>query len=131
MFVTYTLIEIVGRIMICFPFLFQGFNAIFKFGTHSDRIRGRNVPASRFVLGCGLVMMFAGSGMILFDFFSALGAGLLIIFTLTAAILYHNFWSMSDPKLKREKLNSFLSNMVIIGGLLLVIANAPKQFGQL
>jgi putative oxidoreductase len=126
---TYIVIELVGRAMIAFLFLFQGFNAILKFDAHSDRLRQRNVPLPQLMLTIGLISMFVGGGMILFKDLAAAGAGLLIGFTVVATFLYHNFWSTSDPNRRGEKRNSFLSNAAVIGGLLLVLAHALNPSG--
>jgi putative oxidoreductase len=117
------LIEMAGRIMIAFLFLFQGASAAaFRFGFHVERLRARRVPAPKFALVCGFAMMFIGGLMVLLDVFAAIGAGLLIAFTILATLLYQNFWSIEDPARRREKRSAFIYNVAIVGGLLLVVA---------
>ena len=53
--------------------------------------------------------------------FPIVGAIGLILFTIAANALYHNFWTFSGAE-RVSHLGSVLTNAAIIGGLLLVIA---------
>jgi putative oxidoreductase len=122
MLVDDVVLGLAGRVMIASLYLFQCFNGIHRFQSHSDRIRARDVPAPALVLACGLAMMFTGSIMVLLNVYAAFGAELLIIFTIVATVLYHNFWSTEDPRQRRGKRNNVVNNVAMVGGLLLVIA---------
>jgi len=47
----------------------------------------------------------------------------LILFTIVASIMLLNFWDMEGPS-RESAMNGFLSNIAIIGGLLLAAAGA-------
>lgn len=51
------IIEMIGRIMIAFLFIYKGISAIGRFEFYSRRLRQRKVPAPDFVLVCGLAML--------------------------------------------------------------------------
>ena len=83
--------ELVGRAMRALLFLFQGITAIPRFSYNYDKLRRCHVPAANFALACGLTMMLVGASMMMFGVFPALGAGLLIVFTLVATVLFLEF----------------------------------------
>ena len=60
-----------------------------------------------------------GAFCLITGFKKELGAGLLIIFLIPTTILFH-------PPSEAGQLTQFLKNVAIIGGLLLVVASAPK-----
>ncbi len=101
------MVETLGRVMIGGMFLFQGGGAIQRFDFHVGRLRTYNIPGAGFILCIGFAMMFTGGAMVVFNIFSAVGAMLLLVFTVTATILFQNFWSIDEPKRRREKRTSF------------------------
>jgi putative oxidoreductase len=113
--------EVVGRAMLALLFLFQGITAIPRFAHHSAKLRKCSVPMPDLVLACGLAFMIGGGAMVLTGFFAEFGAGLLIVFTLVATVLFQNFWSIEDPDLRKDKRGSFLYNLAVMGGLLLIL----------
>jgi len=115
-------IETAGRIMIAALFLFQAFGALQRLDFHIGRLRSRRVPAPAIVLGFGLAMMLIGGAMVLVNIYAGIGAALLFVFTVTATVLFQNFWSIKEPDRRREKRTSFMYNLAIIGGILLVMA---------
>lgn len=44
---------------------------------------------------------------------------------LAGTYYFHNYWSFDNPEIRQEFFKTFLKNISIIGGLLLVIANGP------
>lgn len=115
-------IEAAGRMLVGVLFLFQGFGAFQRLDFHIGRLRSRHVPAPGVVLAFGLAMMLAGGAMVLVNFYAGIGAALLFVFTVTATVLFQNFWSIKEPDRRREKRTSFMYNLAIIGGILLVMA---------
>jgi putative oxidoreductase len=79
-------------------------------------------PAAAFWLG--QAMLFAGCALVLADWHADVGAALLIAFTVAATAIFHRFWSMQDPMKRLFSRITFTSNVAILGGLLLLLANA-------
>jgi uncharacterized membrane protein YphA (DoxX/SURF4 family) len=48
---------------------------------------------------------------------------LLIVFTVLATALLLRFWEMDDPMKRIGMQNGFMSNVAIVGGLLLLLQN--------
>jgi putative oxidoreductase len=123
------LIATAGQVLIAFLFLVQGVGAIGRFQFHAGRLRACKAPAPGLVLSVGLAMMLVGGSMVLLNVFSRYGAALLLVFTVAATILFQNFWSIEDAARRREKRTSFIYNLAIIGGLLLVISHGTRLGG--
>ena len=80
----------------------------------------------------GMLMKLAGSLSILLGFRVRLAALLLVIFTVTATLAFHDYWNLvadevSPLKLRHEQ-HSFAKNVCITGGLLLLAAVGPGRF---
>jgi len=48
---------------------------------------------------------------------------LLIIFTVLATAIFHRFWQRQDPTQRNASRIALLSNVAIVGGLLLLLEN--------
>ena len=121
----HTLIEILAHAMIAFLFLYRGVAAIPRFDHHKARLAAKAIPAAGFVLACGLGLMIVGGALVLLGTYAAAGAAMLIVFTIAANVLYHDFWSVEDQQKRRQERNSFYNNVAVMGGLLLVATGGP------
>jgi putative oxidoreductase len=116
-------IETVGRAFIAALFLHQGYYAMIKrYGFHTERLRSRKFPVPSLVLAIGFAMMFGGAGMMLLNIYAGVGAVFLLIFSVLATVLFQNFWTIKEPERRAEKRASFMFNLAVIGGILMVIA---------
>jgi len=70
-----------------------------------------------------------GGLMLLFGILSRLAAFGLLLFTIAASVLGHNFWTMTDPQMVYVNIGQFLKNMGIIGGLFLIVAYGGGSVG--
>ena len=119
-------LQIAGQVLIGSLFVAQGIGALSRARVkfHSGRLGERRIPAPDFVLVCGLAMMLAGGVMVMADIYSEVGAGLLLVFSIVATVLFQNFWTVRDPTARRGKRGTFFNNLAVIGGLLLILAFA-------
>lgn len=62
-----------------------------------------------------------GGLLVLIGIFTRFGALLLSLFIIPATLLYHSFWTLSDPE-RDIQLVMFMKNMAILGGLMIVLA---------
>jgi putative oxidoreductase len=68
-----------------------------------------------------IVCEFGGALMVLLGWNACLGALLLIVFTVPATLMFHNFWAV-DPAQYQNQFNHFMKNLAIIGALAYVMA---------
>ncbi len=118
----HSIAQIIAHAMIGFLFLFRGLGALGDFADHLSRFEKLKVPFPRLVLAGGFATMLIGGVMVLLDYRAAIGAGMLIVFTVLANLLYHHFWSMDDPRQRQTHTWIFCNNIAVMGGLLMVIA---------
>lgn len=122
MYEGHTALQIAGQVLIAVLFLGTGLiNATTKVQQHVDRMAAMNIPAARLVLWTGFALQFAGGLMILVDVWTAIGAVILILFTILASAIFHRFWLVDDPLRRHFHLSFLFSNCAVVGGLLLLI----------
>jgi len=123
MYQDHTAWQAAGQLLLAFAFLATGVrNAGWKFEQHRARMAACGIPQARLALIAGFVLQFSGGLLLLFDWHRALGAGLLIAFTVLASAIFHRWWLIADPLLSHLHLSNLIVNAGVIGGLLLVAA---------
>jgi len=66
---------------------------------------------------------FAGCALLLAGWHADVGVILLIIFTVLATAIFHRSWHRQDPTQRNASRIALLSNVAIVGGLLLLLEN--------
>ena len=123
MYQDHTAFQAAGQLLLAFAFLATGVrNAFWKFRQHLDRMLAYRVPQARLALVAGLALQFSGAILLALDLWRALGASLLIAFTVLASAIFHRWWLVVDPLLSHLHLSNLIVNCGVIGGLLLVAA---------
>jgi putative oxidoreductase len=121
MYRDHTTLQAAGQLLLAFAFLVTGVrNAGWKFEQHLERMVAIGVPRAKAVLIVGFALQFAGATLLALDLYRALGAALLVAFTVLASAIFHRWWLMRDPLLRHLHLSNLIVNAGVIGGLLLV-----------
>ena len=81
----------------------------------------KGVPAPALAVGGSGVLLFLGGLSLLLGYHPTIGAALLVIFLLGVSFGIHNFWAVQDQA-KQAEMISFLTNMAILGLLLMTLA---------
>jgi len=117
-----TPLHVAGQLLMAFLFLGTGIvNVTTKFRQHLDRMVSIGVPYARPVLVAGFAMQFAGGLLLALDWHRALGAAILIVFTVLATAIFHQYWRVEDPLRRHLHVSFIFSNCGIVGGLLLLM----------
>ena len=117
-----TPLHVAGQLLVAFLFLATGIvNVTTKFRQHLDRMAAVGVPHAKPLLIAGFAMQFAGGLLVALDWHRALGAAILIVFTVLATAIFHQYWRVEDPLRRHLHVSFIFSNCGIIGGLLLLI----------
>jgi len=120
---TAEVLRVVGRLFLGGLFVAGGIRHFFILTVLTQVMAVRGVPAPRLVLVAGSVFQLV-VGLLLMLGISVVPASIgLILFTIVASIMLLNFWDMEGPS-RESTMNGFLSNIAIIGGLLLAAAGA-------
>jgi putative oxidoreductase len=117
-----TPLHVAGQLLLAFLFLGTGIvNVTTKFRQHLDRMVSLGVPYAKLVLSVGFAMQFAGGLLLALDWHRALGAAVLIVFTVLATAIFHQYWRVEDPLRRHLHVSFIFSNCGIVGGLLLLM----------
>ena len=116
-----TTLIIVGRFLLGFYFFQAGVRNFMKVPLHTGILTRKGLPFPREGLLVALAVQVLGGASVALGIFPAIGAIALIIFTIAANALYHDFWNYRGDE-RTPHYNSVVTNLAIIGGFLLVIA---------
>ena len=119
-------VALVGRILLAVMFIISGFGKIAGFDGTVGYIASKGLPIAQLV-AIGTIAVELGGGIMLAVGFKARWAALaLAIFTLLAAIIFHNFWAAEAAQKMSQQIN-FMKNISIVGGMLMVFAFGPGR----
>jgi putative oxidoreductase len=117
---------LVGRILLAALFIISGFGKIGGFEDTAGYIASKGLPMPQ-VLAALTILVELGGGILLAVGFKARWAALAIaVFTLLAAVLFHNFWTVTGEA-RMGEFNNFWKNISLVGGMLMVVAFGPGR----
>ena len=112
--------DLVGRILISALFLLNG---IFKINNYDGTIgwmESFGMPG--ILLIPAIILEIAGPVLIIIGYKTKLAAGLLSLFCIATAFIFHNDFA------NQMQLTSFLKNIALAGGFLILFVNGAKGF---
>jgi putative oxidoreductase len=109
-----------GRVLIAVIFLLSGFGKLTGIAATTAYIASKGLPAAS-VLAVGAGVLELGGGLLLVvGYKTRWVAFALALFTVTAALIFHNFWAAPVDQVRNQMVH-FLKNISIIGGMLYVM----------
>jgi len=124
-------IILIGRILFGGFFLMSGINHFAKLEAMTGYAKYKKLPAAKLgVLISGLMLVIGGIYIVL-GYYADLGALLLAIFLVLAAVIFHNFWAETDATAKQTEMMAFMKDIALAGGALVIFAMVAKQGGEI
>ncbi len=117
---------LVGRILLAVIFIISGIGKITGFDGTVGYIASKGLPMAQLVAIATIVVEVGGGIMLAIGYKARWAALALAVFTLLAAILFHNFWAVEAAQKMNQQIN-FLKNLAITGGMLMVFAFGPGR----
>ena len=114
------ILDLVARILISALFLLNG---IFKISNYDGTVawmEGFGIPG--ILLLPAIILEIVGPILIILGFKVKIAAGLLSLFCIATAVIFHNDFS------DQMQLGSFLKNIALAGGFLFIFINGTKDF---
>ena len=114
------ILDLVARILISALFLLNG---IFKISNYDGTVgwmEGFGIPG--ILLIPAIILEIVGPILIIIGYKVKIAAGLLSIFCIATAVIFHNDFS------DQMQLGSFLKNIALAGGFLFIFINGTKDF---
>ena len=114
------LIDFIGRLLISALFLISAYNKIFSIDGTMGWMEGFGI--SGFLLYPTIALEIILPILIIIGYQARLSAGLLAIFCLATAFIFHNDFT------NQMEMISFLKNIGLAGGFLFIVANGTRNF---
>ena len=114
------IVDLIGRVLISALFLISAFNKIFNLEGSMKWMEGFGVPG--FFIFPAIAIEIILPVLVIVGYQARIAAGILAIFCLTTAFLFH--FDFSD----QSQLVSFLKNIGLAGGFLFIVANGTKDW---
>ena len=112
------LVDLIGRILISVLFLLNG---IFKINNYEGTIEWmESFGMSGIFLIPAIILEIAGPVLIIIGYKTKLAAGLLSLFCIATAFIFHNDFA------DQIQFTSFLKNIALAGGFLILFVNGAK-----
>jgi len=115
-------ILVIGRILFAFIFVTSGIAHFAKIEAMTGYAQYKKLPAAKLgVMISGLFFLLGGI-YIAAGFWVDLGALLLAITLILAAVIFHNFWKETDPTAKQNEMIAFNKDIALAGASLMLFA---------
>jgi putative oxidoreductase len=118
-------LNLAGRILLSLIFFASGAGKIGTFDQTADFMASKGMAAPRLFLAGAIALELAGSISVASGFQARWGALLLAIFLVPAALIFHNFWTETDPQAWQNQMANFMKNVALFGAMVIVIARGP------
>ena len=114
------ILDLIGRILISALFLISAVNKILNLDGSMSWMEGFGIPG--FLIFPAIVIEVILPILVIVGYQARIAAGILAIFCLTTAFLFHFDFS------NQTQLVSFLKNIGLAGGFLFIVANGTKDW---
>lgn len=122
------IIDLIGRILLSFIFLFEAYDSIAHFAKTKAIMASYGITwQPDFLLSGAIFLLVVGGILLLLGYRTTFGASLLLIYWIPATFIVHSFWN-DPPELVRAESQIFMKNLAIMGGLLLVLVNDSGKY---
>ncbi|MEI8160465.1 MAG: DoxX family protein [Actinomycetes bacterium] len=118
---------VIGRALFALIFVASGINHITKAEHMTGYAQFKKVPAAKAsVILSGVLFLLAAASLIL-GVYADLGALVLAVLLVVMAVMFHNFWTQTDPQQKQMEQIAFFKNISMAGGALVMFAALAAQ----
>jgi len=120
-------LALIGRILIAALFIPAGFGKLTGFAGTVGYIASAGLPLPQLGAIIAIVVELGFGILLLLGFKTRLSAIVIAVFTVAAAVFFHNYWGMPAEKAYVNQL-MFFKNIAIAGGLLAIAAFGAGRF---
>ena len=121
-------IDLIGRAMIAFIFLFEAYDSIAFFDRTKELMTSYGLTWNQDILLVGAIfLLILGGTLILIGYRSSLGATLLLFYWIPLTFIVYTWWD-EPPGPQKVQSIQFMKNLAIIGGLLMIIVNGSGRY---
>ena len=118
---------LLGRILLALIFITSGFGKITGFEGTVGYIASKGLPLPQLGAIIAIIVEVGGGILLVIGYKGRWAALALAIFTLAAAIFFHNYWAVEAAEKMGQQIN-FWKNISMAGGMLMVFAHGPGRY---
>jgi uncharacterized membrane protein YphA (DoxX/SURF4 family) len=120
MLISYEILFFLARLFLALYFVIGGCFDLYLRHDALNLMQQKKIPLRRVLLTGAIALKIIFGLALIFGLHIKIAALILALFTLTANIIFHNFWA-AEGKKKIFEASNFLVNLAVIGGLLLIV----------
>lgn len=113
---------IVGRFVYGIPLLYMGLRNFWTLEETAARAQAHNIPAPKVAVIGGTTWFIIGMLAIIVNFYAIIGSFMVAIFLVLAGVRVHNFWTVTDPQVRKDEMIQLEKNIIIAGAALAIAA---------
>ncbi|MGA2997636.1 DoxX family protein [Bradyrhizobium sp.] len=116
-----------ARLLVAPLFFYSGIGKILAFGVTASRLPGGEGGFGSFLAAGSIVIELGASLALVLGIYTRCAAIVLIVFTILATLMFHNFWA-SPPAQVTAQTVQFLKNLDLIGLFAMIAAFGPGSY---
>ena len=116
-----------ARLLVTPLFIYSGIGKILAFGVTASRLPGGEGGFGSFLAAGSIVIELGASLALILGIWTRCAALALIVFTVLATVMFHNFWASPAAAVTAQTIN-FLKNLGLIGLFAVIAAFGPGAY---
>jgi uncharacterized membrane protein YphA (DoxX/SURF4 family) len=113
---------VIGRVLFALIFINSGIAHLTKLEAMTGYAKYKKVPAAKLSVIVSGLMILIGGLYIALGIYADLGALLIALFLIPAAVLMHTFWKETDATAKQNESIGFFKDLSLAGAALIIFA---------
>ncbi len=118
---------LIGRILIAYLYIPSGIAKLTGFAGTAGYIASKGLPLPEVGAAIAVLVELGVASAFLLGFKTRAAAAVLALFTVAAAVLFHNYWALPAGQQMMQQL-LFTKNIAVVGGLLAFVAFGAGAF---
>jgi putative oxidoreductase len=112
--------DAIGRALFSMVFIVPSLGLLFS-RPRIQMARSAGVPFAEVAVPLSGLIALAGGLSVLVGYHARMGAVLLVAFLVPVTLFMHPFWAVRDPMGRQMQLATFMKNVALLGGALLIL----------
>lgn len=114
-------LPLVGRILLALIFVLAGINKMSTTGATASYMASHGIPLSNILVYGVIGVELVGGLMLMLGLYARCAAGVLCLYTLALAVIFHPFWAVPGAQAALQHA-MFFEHLSMMGGMLFVVA---------
>jgi putative oxidoreductase len=115
-----------GRLLFSLIFLLSGFSLFSS--ASAGYAASQGVPLASVLVPVSGVLAILGAVSIMVGYKTRIGAAMLVVFLVPVTLVFHHFWTVTDPGTRQTEMIEFLKNISMLGGSLMILVHGPGAY---